>query len=85
MGNEDNYRRLQNRYKAIALLPDDNVIFYAGLSNDEPIPKGKKAYDFIRDISATSNPRLILIDTLEAIKDTNGKENYSLSVKEFSE
>ena len=85
MGNEDNYRRLQNRYKANPVLPDDNVIFYAGLSNDEPIPKFNKAYDFIRDISATFNSRLIIIDTLEAMRDTNGKENYSLSVKEFYE
>ena len=84
MGNEDNYRRLQNRYKAIALLPDDNVIFYAGLSNDESIPKFNKAYDFIRDISATFNLSLIIIDTLEAIRYTNGEKNYSLSVKEFS-
>ena len=85
MGNEDNYRRLQNRYKAIALLPGDNVIFYSGLSNDEPIPKNNKAYDFIRDISARFNSSLIIIDAIEAIRDTNGKENYSLSVKEFSE
>lgn len=85
MGNEDNHRRLQSRYKAIAHSPDDNVIFYAGLSNDEPMPKGKKAHDFIRKIYAKFNPSLIIIDTLEGIRDTNGKDNYSLSVKEFTD
>ena len=85
MGNEDNHRRLQSRYQAIAHSPDDNVIFCAGLSNDEPMPKGKKAYALLRDISATFSPSLIIIDTLEGIRDTNGKDNYSQSLKELTE
>ena len=49
------------------------------------MPKGKKAHDFIRKIYAKFNPSLIIIDTLEGIRDTNGKDNYSLSVKEFTD
>ena len=85
VGIEDNFRRLQSRYSYLTKDPSDNVIFYAGLSNDQPIPKGKKAYDLITDISATFNPSLIIIDTLEGIRDTNGKDNYSQSLKELTE
>jgi hypothetical protein len=85
LANEDSNRRLQERYFAIAPSTDDGIIFYGGLSNDKPIPKGKQALKFIRDIVVQFTARIIVIDTIQSMRSTNRKENYGNTEEEFSE
>ena len=65
-------------------IADDNIIFWAGLSNDKQLLKGKKAHIFLRTIKGKYDPKIIIIDTVAAIRDSNKKENYASAEEEFS-
>ena len=84
LSKEDNTRRLQSRYLTLGGIADDNIIFWAGLSNDKQLPKGKKAHIFLRAIKRKYDPKVIIIDTIAAIRDSNKKENYASAEEEFS-
>ena len=83
LANEDSNRRLQNRYKKILPFEDNGVFFFGGLSNQTAIPKGKMAHDFIRAIAAKYEPKMIIIDTVQAIRSADKKEDYASVEEEF--
>ena len=39
--------------------------------------KGRKAHIFLRTIKRKYDPKVIIIDTVEAIRDSNKKEKYA--------
>lgn len=50
IANEDNERRLKDRYAKISDFASSNLIFMSGLSSEKSLPKGDAAHQFIRAI-----------------------------------
>lgn len=84
LANEDSNERLQKRYTEVVDFPSDKILFLGGLSNDKKIPKGKNAHLFIRAIKQKHDPKVIIIDTMAAIRSANQKDNYNSIEDEFS-
>ena len=84
IANEDNERRLKDRYAKISDFASSNLIFMSGLSSEKSLPKGDAAHQFIRAIKA-KYPKLkcIVIDTIQAIRDPNQKDHYGVVEAEF--
>ena len=86
LGNEDNEPRLKARFAAISSFPNDRVIFFAGLSNDKPLPKGRDALAFLRGIKAKfPNVQCVIIDTIQGIRISTDKQDYGAIEHEFSQ
>jgi predicted ATP-dependent serine protease len=84
IANEDNERRLKDRYAKISDFTSPNLIFMSGLSSDKPLPKGDAAHEFIRAVKAKYQPlKCIIIDTIQAIRDPNQKDHYGVVEAEF--
>ena len=84
IANEDNERRLKDRYAKISDFASPNLIFMSGLSSDKPLPKGDAAHEFIRAVKAKYQPlKCIIIDTIQAIRDPNQKDHYGVVEAEF--
>lgn len=84
IANEDNERRLKDRYTKVSDFASPNLIFMSGLSSDKPLPKGDAAHEFIRAIKAKyPNLQCIIIDTIQAIRDPNQKDHYGVVEAEF--
>ena len=84
LANEDSNRRLKERYFTLAPTPDEGLIFFGGLSNNRPIPKGTTALSFLRAVVNKFEAKVLVIDTIQAIRITDKKENYSNAEEEFS-
>lgn len=85
IANEDNERRLKDRYAKVADFPSSKLRFLSGLSSERPIPKGDNALSFLKALK-TRYPalRCIIIDTLQAIRDQSLKQDYGFVENEFS-
>ena len=85
IANEDNERRLKERYAKISDFASPNLIFISGLSSEKPLPKGDAALGFLRAIKA-KYPELkcIIIDTIQAIREPNQKDQYGQVEAEFN-
>ena len=84
IANEDNERRLKDRYAKISDFASPNLIFISGLSSERPLPKGDAAHDFIRAVKAKyPNLKCIFIDTIQAIRDPKQKDHYGVVEAEF--
>lgn len=84
IANEDNERRLKDRYAKISDFASPNLIFISGLSSEKPLPKGDAAHDFIRAVKAKyPNLKCIFIDTIQAIRDPKQKDHYGVVEAEF--
>ena len=85
IANEDNERRLKDRYAKISDFASSNLIFISGLSSEKPLPKGDAAHQFIRAIKVKyPELRCIVLDTLQAIRDPNQKDHYGIVEAELS-
>jgi archaellum biogenesis ATPase FlaH len=85
IGNEDNERRLKDRFAAVCSLPNDRVMFFGGLSNDKALPKGDDALAFIRAIKMKySDLQCIIVDTMQGIRKATDKQDYATIEQEFS-
>jgi len=85
IANEDNERRLKERYLKVADRPNSKLRFLSGISSDRPIPKGKAALEFLIEVKTRyPNLRCIIIDTLQAIRDEAQKQDYGFVENEFS-
>ena len=85
IANEDNERRLQERYAKISDFASPKLIFVSGLSSEKPLPKGDAALGFLRAIK-TKYPDLkcIIVDTIQAIREPNQKDQYGQVEAEFN-
>ena len=84
LANEDRNLRLQERYSRIAPDPDDGVMFFGGLSNDKLISKDANKLLFLSAIIKKFQSKLIIIDTIQAIRIANKKKSYVFAEEEFS-
>ena len=85
IANEDNERRLKERYAKISDFASSNLIFISGLSSEKSLPKGDAALGFLSAIKA-KYPELkcIIIDTIQAIREPNQKDQYGQVEAEFN-
>jgi len=85
IGNEDNERRLKERYAKICDSPSTKLIFISGLSSEKPMPRGTDALLFISALKKKfPDLKCIFIDTLQAIREPTRKENYANVETEFA-
>ena len=85
IANEDNERRLKDRYAKISDLPSDKLIFISGLSSEKPLPKGDSAHGLIRALKQRyPDLKCLIIDTIQAIRDASQKQDYAFVEGEFS-
>ena len=86
IANEDNERRLKERHAKISDFPTEKLIFISGLSSAKALPKGEPALTFIRAIKDHyPDLKCLIIDTIQAIRDTSQKQDYGYVEREFSE
>lgn len=86
IANEDNERRLKDRHAIISDFPSDKLIFISGLSSKKPLPKGNAAHGFIKAIKDRyPDLKCLIVDTVQAIRDTSQKQDYGYVEREFSE
>ena len=65
IANEDNERRLKDRYAKISAFPSDRLIFISGLSSEKPLPKGDAAHGLIRALKQRyPDHKCLIIDTI---------------------
>ena len=85
IANEDNERRLKQRYAKICDFPSPNLIFISGLSSEKPLPRGAAALRFISALKKQyPDLKCVIIDTLQAIREPSRKENYANVETEFA-
>ena len=85
IANEDNERRLKDRYAKISAFPSDKLIFISRLSSEKPLPKGDAAHGLIRALKQRyPDLKCLIIDTMQAIRDASQKQDYSYVEGEFS-
>ena len=85
IANEDNERRLKDRYAKISAFPSDKLIFISGLSSEKPLPKGDAAHGLIRALKQRyPDLKCLVVDTIQAIRDASQKQDYSYVEGEFS-
>lgn len=89
LASEDNDCRLQSRLSALCPFPPPDIHFIAGLSCEQPLPKGQAAHAFIRALKAKYPAmKCLVVDTLASIRaapsSKTKKDEYTLSEEEFS-
>ena len=86
IANEDNERRLKDRYEKISDFPTEKLTFISGLSSEKSLPTGKAAHLMIRALKDRyPDLKCLIIDTIQAIRDTSQKQDYGYVEREFSE
>jgi hypothetical protein len=86
LANEDNERRLQARNEQIFPFgPPPNLMLLAGLSSENPLPRGDRALEFIQHLKR-KYPKVgcVFIDTVAGIRERTGKDKgYETTEAEF--
>ena len=84
IANEDNERRLKDRFSKIGGTASSDLIFVSGLSSERSLPKGEAAHEFIKAVKHKyPDLKCIFIDTIQAIRDPNQKDQYAAVEAEF--